>query len=255
MRWVNWTAAAYYIIGTVYYVYHWFWILGASGLVAAGILTAEHKQPLLTNALTTISIITLIAGVSFWRRRLRLQLAGLNPGLRILEMRVDYQYKSPTDCAYIRNLKVKALHSIDHYRAKFKWSSDGNIDSEVVNGAKDIVASDHSSSVFNMCHVNFMRPLSKHEVLEFGYRLHLQDAAKPVKQYFGHTVEAPIKELILKVRIWENCMGTQFLKQMFLNSTSESPLKEEIVLISQFNREIEWRIPNAQAGYYYQIRW
>lgn len=46
------------------------------------------------------------------------------------------------------------------------------------------------------------------------------------------------------------------LKREFISRAySESPLKEEIVPISEFTREIMWPISNAQYGYYYRISW
>jgi hypothetical protein len=255
MRWVNWTARAYYVVGTIYYVYHWVLIVGAAGLTTAAVLSWRHAPPVVSSAITTVSIVAIMAGISFWRRIVRIQLASQNPGLRVKGMKVDYHYRSPTECDCFRTLRVKALHSVDHYRARFKWSSEGTLRVEVMRGAKNAELSDHSVSLFNMCQINFERPLTKNEEAEFSYKLSLQNADKPIKLYLGHTVDAPIRELRLKVRLPANYAGKQFRKQMFMNPAAETPLKEEMVPISQAEHEIEWYIPNAQAGYYYCIRW
>lgn len=251
-RWVNWTARVYYVIGCAYYVYHWLITLGLTGLAAVGVL---NMGPVISSTVTTVSIITIIAGISFWRRMVRIQFTSLNSGLHITEMTIDYEYKNPTECHYMRSLKVRALRPVDRYRSKFKWSSEGDITEDVVRGAKKVTTSDHSTSAFSICQVDFARPLVTNESLEFTYILHLRCAKRTVKQYLGHTVDAPIDKLIMKVRLGEGCIGTAFRKQLFINSTGECPLKEDIVEITQYERDVEWHIPNAQAGYYYQISW
>lgn len=219
--WVNWSARAYYVIGLLYYVHGWLIVFGFGGLLVGAPFLALSGSPILANVLaggvTTASIAAILAGVSFWRRSVRIRLASVNPALAVHEMQITYTYETETDCEYVRSVKIKALSPTSHYRAKFRWSSHGNLSEEIIEGASRIEVSDQSTSLSNLCTITFARALTKPETLKLAYRMRLTQATQPVKRFLGHTTDAPIKHLTLKVRLGQRIQAKAFVKHIFLS--------------------------------------
>lgn len=254
-KWLSWVARVYYLLGTAYYSYHLLFLLGITGVTTA-ILLRVKSGPIVASVITTVSVFSLLVAVSFWRKVVRLQFMSPNPSLHIKRIIVDYHYMDPLNCDYVRTVEAVALYPTDRYCAKFKWSSDGQVTGEALAGAKKVDVSEQSTSMFNMCRVEFERMLTKNQTLTFSYRLKLRDARKPVKRFLGHVVDLPTKMLTLTVKLPQNEEVKEYRKQLFISTESEIPLWEETQIVAEpWKKEIGWEIPKAKQGCVYRISW
>lgn len=248
-------AYGYYALGACYYVYHWFLILGGAGLIGAFLLR-DQTSPVVASIVASLSVCSVFLGISFWRRRVGIQLRSNNPSLKIQRISIDYNYENPHNSDYVRTVDVVAGHPTDHYRAKFKWSSDGQISGQPLTGAAKVDISDHSVSMFDFCRVEFIRPLGKGEALSFSYRLRLNGATKPIKRFLGHSVDSPTPVLVLRIKLPSNGEVTEYRKQLFLGPNSDMPLWEDVARVNEpWKKELAWEIKNAKQGYYYRVSW
>lgn len=249
-HWLNWFARAYYVTGLFYYLYKWIFLLGVLGLIG----TLFSRTPVVASVIATLSVAAILIGISFWRRSVRIQFSSLNPALRIHAITLDYTCISDTEYEYVRTVEARAIYPIDHYSAKFKWSSEGVVSAAPLSGVKKVEIIDPPADLFNMCRVMFDRPLSKSSSHTFSYKLTLTKAQSPVKKYLGHRVEAPGNRIQIKIK-FNNPVG-EYRRQIFMNPASEIPMWEEVVVVNDgWRKEISWDIPKAMYGYYYRMSW
>lgn len=251
-KWSTRLGYVYYVIGSIYYVYHWFLVLGSLAAVASVVgtypLFVKYSAP-------AISLASLYLGVAFWRRQITFQLNGPNPSLRFERLEVSYKELDAINCEAQRQACVNVVYPIDHYVHKFNWSGDGDAIAEVISGARRAEVEEVPNGPEKACRIYFERYLNKKETRDFAYRLLLRNARKPLKSFLGHALDTPTRKLVMKAEFRPDKKPTRGVKQIFITERSEIPLWEEELDFKVNEISIVWEIDRPRNGYYYRISW
>src|SRR4051812_31512155 len=111
-KWSTRFAYCYYVVGSIYYIYHWFLVLG---VVAATATFIPTFPVFLRYFAPSISLCSVCARIAFWRRQVRFQLNGPNPSLRFRNLEIFYKEIDSKNCDAQRIISVKAVYPVDHY--------------------------------------------------------------------------------------------------------------------------------------------
>lgn len=254
-KWTSWLSRFYYISGSIYYGYHWFLILGGVSVVASGILGYLKEWPVWSGILLVLGLAGITAGISFWRRLAKFRLQSHNPGLNLKKVVIDYSFKDATNCDYTRGVIADVIFPTEYYEARFHWSGQGAAHGKALKGAVKVEIYDHQSSVDNVCRVHFGDTLPKGTTHHFIYQLELRNAPKPIRPFLGHTVDAAMDELVLRVYLLPNHGIKQYKRQFFISCDSNLHLWEDVIPIENpGNNLLDWTIPKP-GNYYYRISW
>ena len=251
-KWVSKLAHLYYITGAAYYLYEWLLALGFIGLITSGALW-RLSTPILTANFLIISVVLIISGISFWRKYYAIRMVSHNPMLQINSITIDYRIDNDRESCCTRELDVKALYPVDMYQAVFYWTGQGKVSASPV---KNIASVDTVANSHDICRVHFKETLPKGKKLNFAFKMKFFDATRPVRPFLGHSIDAPLKKLVLKVQLPSPQTIGEYKRQTFINSNANLPLWEETVsVVNPESRNIEWAVNKPKYGYYYRLSW
>jgi hypothetical protein len=254
-KWTGFVARFYYATGSIYYAYHWFLILGGVGLLASGVM-GYLRIPIFTAVSLTSALFLIALGIAFARRIAKVRLSSHNPALKILSIKIDYRLTSVASSEYVREIQAQVLFPVESYESQFHWTGQGHTVGNAIKGVTSVDILDHSGSSDDICRVHFGEVLPAGKLYDFIYGISCSDASRPVRPFMGHTVDSPLKELSLCVRLLPDHQVRSYKRQIFLNSKSNLHLWEEIVTIENPNcNELNWVVPHPQHNLYYRLSW
>jgi len=253
--WTSRLLFVYYVVSATYYVYYLAFVAGGISLIFSAV-GFVHLQPSASSwSGLAVSTILFVTGLASWRKNVKARLFGLNPCLHIHEVEIDYTMIDERNCDYNRAVAVKAAYPVDHYKAHFHWSAQGNATGVPIEGVSKIEINTVDASFFDECFVKFDRKLNIGDKHHFKYGLTLRGGHQAVRPFLGHNVDVPLRRLRLKVSFPANFRLKCYRKQFFVNRSSELPLWEEITdCNNNIQSQAEWEI-RPQKGYYYRIWW
>lgn len=255
-RWVNVAARVYYVFGALYYLYHWLIIFGAGGLLVALFSHSASRNQIAFYALSP-SLTALIWGLVIWSKRKTVEIQSQNPALYEMELHSTYILHGGGRYHYDRSLKVKARYDgVDHYTAKFTWSGGHGVQPNVhAQGPHTVTVMRAERDYQSVARINFQRPLRKGEVLDFMYSLELNDPQGQAKPFLAHTVYHRTDKVWLTIRFDTPPAIRFFTRQIFLSTSADIPMFEEVVNVPPNATTLEWQIARPRIGYRYKIIW
>lgn len=256
-KWFSVVAKFYYIFGILYYAYSWLFVIGLAGIVTTFIFSGIHYY-VFAIIIGNISLVIIIGGIVLWVRAGKFQVQSSNPCLKILFLERTYIVLDNNRYEYSRKLIAEALRSgVEIYKSHFKWSGKGNIYPRIANHRQNISISSSPVTLFDICKINFERPLREGEKLEINYSYNLEDTGNEAKPYLAHDTHDKVDKLILRVKIFTTSSPQLYSKRILMSSTSEIPILEveEPFIDSLGYKEAVWAIKKPRLGCRYQIVW
>jgi hypothetical protein len=247
---------AYYALGLLYYLHHWFTVAGVAGVTISAVLHYEHWWRQSLPYVFSLSAVLLTSGLSLWWKARKGQANSHNPGLYPIQIECVYSVLGNNNYRYSRSLTVRALHSdVDHYRSKFTWTGLGQITASATNPNHQIRLFDEQYGCFRVCEVHFERPLRRKEEITFTYNLDFVDEAQAARPFLSHMAEYPIGRVILRVRFPDDGVIRECKQLTFESRITDMPVSERDLPLPMNSNEVSWDIRNPRLGCKYLIRW
>jgi hypothetical protein len=255
-KWQNRLAFFYYVAGSIYYGYHWLFILGSFSAVASFLSYFLKGSPHLTSCLTALSFCFILLGVAYFYRSAKRQLSSRNPGLKINSMKIDYRVKQNNCCSVSKELECRANAPTNFYEFKANWSGDGEYDVEFLRNVENIDIKENPTGHGKIATAKLSKTLNKNEPYEFAFGLKLEKPIKELKSYLAHTVDSDIGKLELSVRLPPFTKLKSFRKELLIHKDSSQPIWSQTFQVDNPSMDqFEWIVSRPRPGHHYRLVW
>lgn len=257
-RWESFASWTSHALSISYSIYRWLIALGGGGLfVSLGVALSSIAQTRMAAILFGVFFIpVLVLGVFAWLRSSKKRLHGPNPHLRVLESKVTYAVLGSGCYRQTRRLRVRALqHGVERYKHKFIWTGQGQINCKSDDPENSVEIIPESYGPYQQCRLTFQTPLAKGQEYEFGYMLELKDVDHAAKPFLQTTVNDMVDSLTLRVQFPVPGFVSSCVREIFLSSSSETPIWKEEVALPASSSEAIWPISRPRLSYSYRLRW
>jgi len=254
-KWDGWAARTYYVLGLLYYLYHWLVIGGVVGLVATAFAFYKRSPELVIILLLGFSLVAIAVGCGIWLRSAKRRLEGPNPGFKLLSLESSYKVCGDGKYHATRRIIARSVRAgADSYKHKFGWTGSGPIGIALVHStppASATIATDQLGQ--KTCVVQFKRQLANGEQIEFEYAMDLIDDGGTAKPFLTTNITDWIsKELIMRVKLPDDCVA--YRRGIYMSHAAEIPMWEDEVRRGS-SHEAYWKISKPRPRYRYQIDW